>query len=166
GLKYFSPGIVGLVIAALLTVRLAFSYRQLSRAVVMSLLPIIVLAITAVTIQLFIEDPWLVKSYPIMVNLGFLIVFASSLFQPPSTVERIARISEPNLSKEGVAYTRKVTMVWCAFFVLNAMVSGYTVFYTSLEVWTLYNGGIAYGLMGVLFAGEYGVRTIVLRGTH
>jgi uncharacterized membrane protein len=34
----------------------------------------------------------------------------------------------------------------------------YTALFTSMATWTLYNGLIAYLLMGLLFAGEYLVR--------
>jgi uncharacterized membrane protein len=35
--------------------------------------------------------------------------------------------------------------------------------YTSLEVWALYNGLLAYLLMGAMFAGEWLVRRKVMR---
>jgi uncharacterized membrane protein len=41
---------------------------------------------------------------------------------------------------------------------MNGLIACYTAFFTSLETWTLYNGLIAYILMGLLFAGEYVVR--------
>ena len=51
--------------------------------------------------------------------LVMLAVFAVSLRFPPSAVERIARLSDPDLPPQGVAYTRRVTQVWCGFFVFN-----------------------------------------------
>jgi uncharacterized membrane protein len=78
-------------------------------------------------------------------------------------IERIARIREPNLPDAAVRYTRIVTEVWCLFFVLNA-VALYTALAADIEVWALYNGVIAYVLMGLLFAGEYLVRRRVQRG--
>jgi uncharacterized membrane protein len=98
------------------------------------------------------------KLYPVLVNAGFLAVFAHSLAWPPSMVERLARVREPQLPPEAVAYTRRVTQVWCMFFALNGAVALGTALYASEAVWSLYNGIIAYVLMGILFAGEYLMR--------
>jgi uncharacterized membrane protein len=57
-----------------------------------------------------------------------------------------------------------VTQVWCLFFLCNGGVALYTALYSSLAFWTLYNGLIAYVLMGLVFAIEYGVRQLVRRG--
>jgi uncharacterized membrane protein len=98
------------------------------------------------------------KVYPIVVNLGLAIVFGLSLMFTPTAIERIARIREPHLSPAGVSYTRKVTVVWTAFFLINAGISVWTVVAGSLELWTIYNGLIAYVAIGVVFATEYAVR--------
>lgn len=103
--------------------------------------------------------------YPVLMNLLMLIVFASSLRWPPSVIERLARISEPDLPAEGVAYTRKVTAVWCGFFVFNGACAWYTI-NAGVEVWTLYNGLISYLLMGLLLAGEYLVRRTKKKMNH
>ena len=85
---------------------------------------------------------------------------------PQSIVERMARLSEPDLPASGVAYTRTVTKVWCAFFVVNGSIALATALWASQAVWSLYNGVIAYVAMGVLFAGEYLVRLKVKRANH
>jgi len=89
-----------------------------------------------------------------------LILFASSLNQSQTIIERLARLQEPELPESGVRYTRKVTKVWCGFFVLNGLIALYTCF-QPLELWTLYNGLISYLLAGSLFAGEWIVRQFV-----
>jgi len=101
--------------------------------------------------------------YPTLVNLVLLIVFVHSLFYPPAVITRLARIRVPELPPAGVRYTRKVTMVWSVFFLLNGSASIYTAIYTSAEIWTLYNGLIAYLLIGALFAGEWLVRARVMK---
>lgn len=104
------------------------------------------------------------KFYPVMVNLGFLVLFAGSLVSPPSIVERMARLREPNLSPEGVAYTLKVTWMWSGFFLINGTIAAFTAVWTSNEIWTLYNGFIAYLLIGFLAGGEWLVRRRIMRG--
>ena len=99
------------------------------------------------------------KLYPVIVNSVLLVVFLWSLFSPPTVIERIARKTDPNLNESGVCYTRGVTQVWCVFFLCNGMVSLVTVLMSD-EVWALYNGLIAYLIMGTLFAAEFIVRRI------
>ena len=98
------------------------------------------------------------KLYPVLVNAAMLAVFTYSLFIPPSIIEQFARTQEPNFGPQSVRYTRRVTQVWCAFFALNGGVALVTALSASAATWSLYNGVIAYLLMAVLFAGEYGIR--------
>jgi uncharacterized membrane protein len=92
-----------------------------------------------------------------------LILFGATLFQPPTMVERFARLQEPELSPTRVRYTRHVTEAWCVFFVINGVIAGYTAAFASREAWALYNGLVAYLLIGAMFAGERLVRQLVMR---
>lgn len=96
--------------------------------------------------------------YPVVISLVTLLVFAYSLIKSPTIIETFARIKEPNLDESGVAYCRKVTKVWCVFFIINGSVALYTALFATLEQWMLYNGLISYVLMGSLMAVEYVVR--------
>jgi len=98
------------------------------------------------------------KLYPVLVNAGFFAAFAHSLVSPPSMVERFARMREPELPPEAVAYTRRVTQAWCVFFAVNGSIALGTALYASEAVWSLYNGVVSYLLMGLLFGGEYLLR--------
>lgn len=98
------------------------------------------------------------RFYPVLVNAVFLTVFAYSLMVPPSTIERLARLQDPNLPPAAIAYTRGVTQVWCGFFALNGAIALYTAMFSSIAQWSFYNGFLAYLLMGLLFAGEYCAR--------
>jgi len=106
------------------------------------------------------------KLYPVLVNLAFLIAFAWSLGTSQSMVERLARLTEPDLPPAGVAYTRTVTWVWCVFFVVNGAIALATALWASEAVWSIYNGVIAYVLMGLLFGIEYLVRLRIKRIGH
>lgn len=106
-----------------------------------------------------LADSWLpLKLYPVMVSAVLLSVFGASLLRPPTVIERIARLREPQLPAQAVAYTRKVTWAWCAFFVGNGLVALATVLWGSDELWLFYNGLLAYLLMGLLFAVEWLLR--------
>ena len=66
-----------------------------------------------------VREPWAVFYYPVLVNAILLAVFAASLWRPPTVIERIARLREPDLPPAAVVYTRRVTIVWSVFFALN-----------------------------------------------
>jgi 3-hydroxymyristoyl/3-hydroxydecanoyl-(acyl carrier protein) dehydratase len=48
-----------------------------------------------------------------------------------------------------------VTLVWTVFFLLNGLLALALALGGDLKAWTLYNGFLAYILMGALFAGEF-----------
>ncbi len=115
------------------------------------------------TLLLFIVAVWSnlllpLKLYPVLVNAALLGIFAYSLLSPPSIIEHFARLTEPELPARAIRYTRRVTQVWCGFFAANGVIALVTALWTSSATWTLYNGLIAYLMMGLLFAGEYVVR--------
>jgi uncharacterized membrane protein len=67
------------------------------------------------------------------------------------------------LDERGVAYCRRVTVAWTVFLSVHFAVTLATVF-ASREVWAIYNGFLAYVLIGAMFAGEWLVRRRVRRG--
>jgi uncharacterized membrane protein len=107
----------------------------------------------------FLGDAWMpLKLYPALVNLVMLGLFSMSLWRGPTVVERLARLRDPELPPAAVAYTRRVTQVWCGFFVVNGLVAVATALWASTAVWTLYNGLLSYAVMGALMGGEWLVR--------
>jgi uncharacterized membrane protein len=104
-------------------------------------------------------NAWMpLKLYPVVVSAVLLALFAASLVYPPSAIERFARLREPDLPREAVAYTRRVTQVWCLFFIFNGATAFATALWASDAVWTLYNGLVSYCLIGVLMTAEWLVR--------
>nr|WP_244137130.1 hypothetical protein [Burkholderia pyrrocinia] len=104
----------------------------------------------------------LLRLYPSLVNLGLLVVFGATLVRGPSMVEKFARLHSPDPSPQVVRYTRRVTQLWCVFFILNSVFSVYTAVCWRREAWSLYNGALAYVLIGVLLVGEIAWRRLVL----
>lgn len=104
------------------------------------------------------------KFYPVLVSALMLVVFGYSLWRPPSMIERFARLQQPDLPEQAIPYTRKVTWVWCGFFVINGVIATATVF-ASDQIWALYNGLLSYILIGLLVGGEYLVRLRVQKTT-
>ena len=106
------------------------------------------------------------KLYPVLINLALLAAFGYSLRTPVSMVERLARLREADLPPAAVAYTRRVTQVWCGFFVFNGALALGTALWASAAVWSLYTGVISYVLMGTLFGIEFLVRLRFRRRHH
>ena len=107
----------------------------------------------------------LLRLYPTSISASMLVLFGLTLLRPPTMVERFARLQDPELPPARVRYTRRVTELWCAFFVLNGGVSAYTAIFASREAWALYNGLIAYLIMGALFFGERLLRSRLVAAT-
>jgi uncharacterized membrane protein len=101
--------------------------------------------------------------YPALVNAVLFCVFGYSVLRPPTIIERIARLMDGDLPPAAVAYTRRVTLVWLAFFAINGSIALYTALRTPLETWAFYNGAVAYVLIGALFGAEWLVRRRVRR---
>jgi uncharacterized membrane protein len=66
---------------------------------------------------------------------------------------RIVRARGTAIGGLGVTYLTRLTAVWAAFFVVNGMIAVWTTT-ADLEVWTLYNGLIAYLIIAALILGE------------
>lgn len=103
------------------------------------------------------------KLYPVAVCATFLFFFATSLVSPPPIVFRFATMQDKSILKSPYKtrvenYCRKVTIVWCAFFVLNIAAAIYTAFFCSEKIWSIYNGGISYLIMGMIFTIEFFLR--------
>jgi len=101
--------------------------------------------------------------YPVLVNASLLGVFGASLVHPPSLVERLARVRDPELTPAAVVYTHRVTIAWTVFFAFNGGVALYTALLTPLATWAWYNGFIAYLLIGTMFGVELMIRLVVMR---
>ncbi|MEH6527883.1 MAG: hypothetical protein V7723_17575 [Sneathiella sp.] len=114
-------------------------------------------------ILFLIDHSMAIKSYPILMSFSFAVVFGHSLMYPPTIIEKLARLREPELDMNGVRYTRKVTFAWVIFFVANGTISTWTAIYGSLETWTIYNGFISYILIGLMFGLEFIIRLFVIQ---
>lgn len=157
GLRWLLP-----LMILLLTLRF-YQARQKEGA-----LRIVTQIVVAVAIALCLSS-YLLKSYqlllfyPVLVNGVMLCVFGGSLWSAMPIVERLARIRDPNLSTEGVQYTRRVTQIWSLFFIINGSMALFTALQDDMSLWMIWNGMISYLLMGILMVGEWLVRQRVIK---
>ena len=115
-------------------------------------------------IALFIlRQPEIMYWYPVLMNGIMLIIFGISLFSKQSLIERIARLQNPDLPEKGIIYTRKITQIWCGFFIINGIIAALLIIFKQFELWAIYTGMIAYILMGLLLGGEWLYRKKILK---
>ncbi|MGR9086634.1 MAG: hypothetical protein ACU841_06120 [Gammaproteobacteria bacterium] len=153
GIQYLAPWKMAVFLMLLLGIRLTLGASEHSGKFVLP-----VAGLCYCLLAIWRNDVITLRFYPLLINALMLLVFAWSLASPPTVVERLARLQEPALNQAGVRYTRRVTQIWCVFFLLNGSIAFATAIWGSFESWSLYNGLIAYVLMGALMAGEYLVR--------
>ncbi|CAH2902145.1 MAG: FIG017861: hypothetical protein [uncultured Paraburkholderia sp.] len=163
--RWDTPRYVGCMLFAILWLQrwagsgpVATSLRRLS-AIDWTVVGLLSCASAAIVLT---NSELLLRLYPSLVNLGLLIAFGATLVHGPSMIEKFARLGKRDLPSGAVRHTRRVTHVWCGFFVLNGVFSAYTALYWSRASWSLYNGALAYLLIGVLLVAEVAWRYLVV----
>ncbi|MFZ1866195.1 MAG: hypothetical protein WAU39_18385 [Polyangiales bacterium] len=146
-------GLLVLVAPAALT---RFGKHRSSELKAVAFVPLVTVGLLGLSAAL--DDAGFVLFVPVLVNLGLLATFAPTLRWGRPMIERFARLQEPELPGAKVAWCRMWTWIWCVFFLLNAGTAAALALLAPLEWWTLYNGLIAYGLIGVMFAVEFVLR--------
>ena len=156
--RWDSPRFVGLLLLVLLWMQRVAGTGALAAAL-RKLTPVdwvvaVMLNVASVAIVITNSER-LMRLYPSLVNLGLLVAFGATLVKGPSMVEKFARLTYADPPAHIVRYTRRVTQVWCVFFALNSVFSAWTALAWSARAWSLYNGALAYGIIGALLAGEF-----------
>lgn len=168
GLQYASISSIAPVLLIAIVGRYVFT--RAASSTMPWLLPATVLGSVCVALAWLLDNSKVTLFYPVLISGTMLVTFAYSLFKGPTVIETFALLDEKRKSKDKqnvtlpehvVAYTRNVTKVWCVFFSINIALACYTIYLGDIALWTLYNGLIAYILMGVLMAGELLVRHVV-----
>ncbi len=121
------------------------------------------LLLTAGILCYITNKTFFLKMYSVTVSVFFLFFFGITLIKGPNMCFRFALLLDKTLAgskreKSAESYCRKVTILWCIFFVINGIIALYTVISCNDKIWALYNGGISYGIMGLIFFIEYIVR--------
>ncbi|MGG8167776.1 hypothetical protein PGO42_13650 [Klebsiella aerogenes] len=150
------------LMALLLFLRFRQTRRQSGPLIVVTQI-VAVAGMTLCIASYLLKTHQLLLFYPVVVSGVMLAVFGGSLWSSMPVVERLARLRDPVLSEQAVRYTRRVTQIWCAFFIGNGGIALVTALYGDMSLWTAWNGMISYLLMGMLMAGEWLVRQRVIK---
>ncbi len=156
GLSHSNNNVTVVASILLAIVSLRFLAMKTRNDALITMLPFMLSALFLAASALTNVDTWMLMQ-PAMINLAMFIAFALSLRHPPCVVERLARLQDPKLPPEGVIYCRKVTRAWCKFFIANGSCAAVSAF-MDRQVWALYNGCIAYILIGLFFTVEWFLR--------
>jgi len=159
-LQKMEPRQIALALLALLVARVALSGRaQLVRYTRAFWLPLAAVALVAVVTAAW-NDPLSLLLAPSFVNAALFTSFGLTLVRGEPMIERFARAQVvAELSQEEIAHCRRMTWLWCAFFLLNGSVALWLALVGNLEAWTIYTGIVSYILIGGLLAGELLYRT-------
>jgi uncharacterized membrane protein len=154
-IRYLSVFIIALAVAYFLVHR--HNYRG-KHTIVVFISPAILCCIGIIC--LITKSSLTLKIYPALADLIYFVIMGTSILIPPPLVfyflnmfdKKIKDHIEPRFFER---YCRNAAIIWCVFFVFDGIVSIVTVFLGSDIVWGIYNGGITYVLMGMIFLGEY-----------
>jgi uncharacterized membrane protein len=157
-LEYFQPRAIAVILAIIFVLRFLSTSNNRIKALRPIAFLVAVVGLVIAGAGFILNDEQALKYYPVVINVVMLILFARSLLYPPTVIELFARLQHPELSPEGISYTRKVTIAWCLFFFINGSISLWTVIYGTMSQWVMYNGFISYMVMGLMFAIEHLIR--------
>ncbi len=158
GLTHLSARVVGMLGLCAAVPWIAYKLRGADREHLAAVLRVPLVVVALLLAGAALDDPRFMMALPVLINLALLVTFAGSLRGEMTIVERFARMKEADLSEAQVRHCRQVTVAWCVFFVANAAVAAALAALDLRLAWAVYTGGLAYVLMGLMFAGEYALR--------
>ena len=151
GLSKYGPSVFALLLFALMVIRVAVkgSYHEPSQWLQLSVIGIFCCVV------ILLNSEFLLRFYPVIMSLGFSMLFAFSLTSKTTLVERFAKMTRQDYPQQALGYMRSLTKVWAVLLLFNAMIAAYTACCASLKFWTLYNGFLAYFLIAGFVLFEY-----------
>jgi uncharacterized membrane protein len=155
GLSRLGVRTLGLVLLALLVPVQLLRLRGERRRHLAAVLPLPLAIAAILVVGAVVEDHRFILVLPVAINVALLAGFGLSLRGPVSMIERFARMQVDDLSGAEVAYCRRVTALWCAFFGLNALATLALALAAPLRWWAFWSGGLVSVIMGLLFTVEY-----------
>lgn len=130
--------------------------------VILFRLPLLLAAISLLVLSV-VDAALAAKVYPALISLIVAVLFGHSLRYPPSLVEKIARLRDPELSAVGQSYCRRLTWIWTIWLVINAGIAGGLAAQHNIYIWTLWTGVVSYIGSGALFLGEIVLRPWLMK---
>ena len=123
--------------------------------------PALIAAAAALVGMALVDSTLAARAYPVLISLAAAAVFAVTLFQPSSLVERFALASGQRWSADLRIYCRNVTVIWVLWLGINAAVAARLAFDHDDAAWALWTGVLSYLVSAALLGGEWMVRRAV-----
>ena len=101
-------------------------------------------------------EAWIAHALPVVLNLGLAALFGATLREGAEPmIARFARRERGALEPELVGYTRRLTIVWVAFFVAMAAIAAALSLAGWTTAWLVFALAGNYMLVAALLVGEY-----------
>lgn len=103
---------------------------------------------------IFSTNSYAIKLYPVLISSFMAGLFATSLLNDESLIEKMAKLSGKTITSLAKVYTKKLTAIWSILLFINALIALYLAFFASTQAWALYCGLIAYFVFGLFIVVE------------
>ena len=150
GIKVLPASFFGIALAVLLLLRFGFTQPGERATAVPALLLLLAYAVAATAVG----SARMLMYYPVIVNFLMCALFAGSLRHEEPLLLRLVRARGMRMSVHAPRYLTRLTAVWAGFFAINGFVALWTTT-QPMELWTVYNGILAYLLIAALIGGEW-----------
>jgi uncharacterized membrane protein len=154
-IRYLSIGII--IFAIAYTIVNSRHYKG-KHTVALFVSPLILCIIGV--ISLCLDDSIIIKWYPALASIAYLTIMITSFIFPPPLAYYFVDIFDKSIKTkipkeifDGFCF--KASIVWCVFFFVDAIIAVITVYFSSELFWGIYNGGVTYFIMGLIFVGEF-----------
>ncbi len=158
GMSHLSTRALGFLLLALVLPALLLRLRGQKREHLKAVLPLPLGVIALLLLSAIIEDHRFNRCRSDLMSVVLLCGILRSVGVRIPLIERFARLQTDDLSAEEVRYCRMVTITWCAFFTLNALLTLALALFAPLAWWAFHTSLTSYLAMGTLFAAEYVLR--------
>lgn len=158
GIDRISPAVLGVILACMVVIKFYLTpQKDYAQTLVLLLMVIFSLGVAISNSEMTL------RFYPVIMSCAVATLFALSLFQSQSLIERFARMAGKTITANAKSYSRKLTLLWSILLLINAGVAGYFALYATMKSWALYNGLLSYGVFILFFCLEYGFRQYYIR---
>jgi uncharacterized membrane protein len=155
-IRYLSIGII--VFAIAYTIVNSRHYKG-KHTVALFVSPLILCSIGVISLCMD-DSPIFIKLYPALASIAYLTIMITSFIFPPPLAYYFVDIFDKKIKTKIPKeifdnFCFRASVVWCVFFFVDAIIAVITVYFSSELVWGIYNGGITYCIMGLIFVGEF-----------
>lgn len=115
----------------------------------------VLVAGAALVVVSLVDQHLATLAYPSLISFAFASAFGLSLRQPPSLIERFARLRQPDLPASATAYCAHVTLLWALWLLANGLIAAALAVSQAVELWLLWTSLINYLVSAALLGGEW-----------